>query len=615
MKSFLKSFFASYFGSCLGIASLAVFPILLLVIITVSFSDSTSRNSCPLQERTFLVIDISRGFSDHPTFSAYNRNDTIFSQGYGAYGLLDTLLAVSEAKKDSNICGIFLTGAACRAGAPTLEELRKSLIDFRKSGKPVFAYLPSPTLGDYFLASAASKVWMHPFAELPLNGLSSESIYFKKALEKLGVGIQIVKVGKFKAAVESLIADTMSEEDRRQREAVIRSQWDKIVAELVSSRKVTSEKLNAIARDIGFLDAREALDQKLIDASTYKDEAIRLLCESGDFDFSLGSFRQINLADYIEQKGIAVVPEFNALPENVGKQIAVVYAEGEIVDGYGDVDTVGGSRLAEMIRELRGNSDVLAIVLRVNSPGGSVFASEEIRRELELTAQGIPLVVSMGDVAASGGYWIATPAQKIFADATTITGSIGVFGVLPNFKSLGEKIGISTASVSTSEFAELGTVSRPQTPKELAVFQKSVNKIYDRFTLLVAESRKLPQTRVKEIAEGRIWDGQTAKQLSLVDEIGGLSAAINYAKKLVDVPNPKLCQYPGAVNPYQQLAEAFAAPEDAPVIFSGKTFGEKHSPTGMLSREFMELWKKVRVLNDPNCIYARLPWDFPTHTR
>ena len=303
------------------------------------------------------------------------------------------------------------------------------------------------------------------------------------------------------------------------------------------------------------------------------------------------------------------------MPEDVENQIAVVYAEGEIVDGYGAIDNVGGERLAEMLRDLRSNPNVLAIVLRVNSPGGSVFASEQIRRELELAARDLPVVVSMGDVAASGGYWISTPAQRIFADSTTVTGSIGVFGVLPNLEALGNKIGVSTAGITSAPFAELGTMRRPQTPQELAVFQKSVDKIYERFTLLVAQSRKLPQARVKELAEGRIWDGKAAKQHALVDEIGGLAAAINYTRKLLDVPNTQLRQYPGAVNPYQQLADAIAAPENAPFIFAARAFGEKNSPTGTLSRELKALWRNLRALNDPNCIYARLPWDFTTETR
>lgn len=616
MKSFLKSFFASYLGSCFGIVSLALFPFVIFgLIVFAVISEKTSGKTQPLLHQTFLVVDISRGFSDQPTFSAYNRNDTILSQGYGAYGLLDTLLAVAEAKNDPKICGIFLTGTSCYAGMSTLEELRESLIDFRKSEKPVYAYLPTPMLSDYFLATTASKIWIHPFAELPFNGLASEGLYFKKALEKIGVGIQIVKVGKFKAAVEPLISDAMSEEDRRQREAIIYEQWNKIVGDVARSRKIAPEKLSALAEQQGFLSSESAVGQKLVDGIAYKDETIAELARVGQFDILLGSFRQIDLADYIEQKGISVTPEFNAMPEDAENQIAVVYAEGEIVDGYGDVDNVGGERLAETIRELRLNANVLAIVLRVNSPGGSVFASEQIRRELELAAQSVPVIVSMGDVAASGGYWIATPARKIFAEATTITGSIGVFGVLPNLKNLGDKIGVSAESVVTSGLAELGTISRPQTPRELAVFQKTVDRVYDRFTLLVAQSRKLPQARVKEIAEGRIWSGTAAKQLGLTDEIGGLSDAINYAKQLIQVPNPQLRQYPGAVNPYQQLAEQFSAPQNAPFAFVSRGFGEKNSPAGTLSREFKELWKKLRALNDPNCVYARLPWDFPNNKR
>lgn len=616
MKSFLKSFFASYLGSCLGIATLAIFPVLILcVIVSLAIFETASRKSVPVQKGTFLVIDISRGFSDHPTFSAYNRNDTVLLQGRGSYGLLDTLLAVSEAKNDSNISGILLSGTACYAGIPTLEELRKSLTDFRKSGKPVFAYLPTPTLNDYFLASAASKVWIHPLSELPLNGLCSEGIYLKKALEKIGIGIQIVKVGKFKTAVEPLVAETMSAEDRSQREAILHTQWNKIIEGIARSRNLSPERINEISRREGLIDAPTAIAQHFVDASCYKDEMIDLVTSAGDFDCLVGSFRQIDLADYLEQTKIVSTPELNAAPENLENQIAVVYAEGEIVDGYGDISEVGGERLAEIIRGLRGDGNVRAIVLRVNSPGGSVFASEQIRRELKLAAQNIPVVVSMGDVAASGGYWISTPAQRIFVDDTTITGSIGVFGVLPNFESLGNKIGISTASVTNTELAELGTLRRPQTPRELAVFQKSVDKIYERFTTLVAESRKLPQEKVKAIAEGRVWDGLAAKRLGLADEIGGLSAAINYTRKILNLPHVNLQQYPGPVNPYQEIADAITDSGSTPVILANQMLGIKNSPAGTLSREFTELWKKLRALNDPNCVYARLPWDFPTDDR
>lgn len=615
MKSFLKSFFASYFGSCLGIASLAFLPILIFIVITfVTISEVAPAKPSPLSEKTFLVIDISRGFSDQPTFSAYNRNDSIFSQGQGSYGLLDTLLAVSKAEEDSKICGILLTGTDCCAGLPQLEELRKSLIRFQSSGKPVFAYLPSPTLSDYFLASAAHEIWVHPLSEIPLNGLSSDGIYIKQALEKIGIGIQVVKVGKFKAAVEPLVSESMSEEDRNQRAAILMRQWNKIIDEIARSRKLNASALNQFSAEKGLVPAREALEQKLVDKLYYKDEMLRDVCKAGAVDPDTASFRQIDLSDYIKQKSIAVIPAINDFPEDPENQIAVVYVEGEIVDGYGEIDNAGGERLAETIRGLRSNPYVLAVVLRVNSPGGSVFASEQIRRELELASHSVPVVVSMGHVAASGGYWISTPAKRIFADETTITGSIGVFGILPNLQNLGEKIGISTASVVTSQFAELGTLRRPQTPRELAVFQKSVDDIYEHFTGLVTKSRNLPSDYVKKIAEGRIWDGFTAKRLGLADEIGGLAEAINYTKELIGVPDANLCQYPAPVNPYQPLVDAISTPENLPVIFSGIQAG-KNSPAGKLSREMAEFWKKLRALNDPNCIYARLPWDFSTQSR
>lgn len=613
MKSFLKTFFASYFGTCFAIASIAALPVLLIgfVVINGLAEFGTQKKVTAPDEKTFLVIDISRGFSDHPTFSAYNNTSHLLAQGIGSYGLWDTTTAIAEAKEDPNICGIFLSGTACSAGLATLEELHQALKNFKTSGKPVFAYLPSPTLADYFLATAADKIWMHPLADIPLNGLASEGVYFKDALEKLGIGIQIVKVGKFKAAVEPLIADKMSEEDRLQRQALIQASWKKIIETVAASRKISSAQLNANAGKIGIYDADAALKNRLVDAAQYTDEVIESLCRAGTHDALLNSFRQIDLADYIESQGIARVPEFNESPMFFDEsQIAVVYAEGEIVDGYGEINTVGGERLAAIIREIRNDGSVRALVLRVNSPGGSVFASEQIRRELELVAQKIPLVVSMGDVAASGGYWIATPAQKIFADATTVTGSIGVFGVLPNLEKLGNTLGVSTESVANSALAELGTLRRPQTPQELSVFQNSVDKIYGKFIRLVAQSRKQPADAIAKIAEGRVWSGEAALKLGLVDEIGGLSQAIQYARERSGAPESVIRQYPDAVNPYQEFVDILNAPETAPFAFFNASLKGKNSPAGTLSENARSLWEKLKALNDPNGLYARLPWDF-----
>lgn len=613
MKSFLKTFFAGYFGSCFGVATLALFPLFILfALIAGSLSEfGNVKKDTPILPETFLVVDISRGFSDHPTFSAYNRNDTVFSQGRGAYGLLDSVRALELAANDPDICGVFLTGNACGAGLPTLEEFHRALKHFRQSGKPVFAYLTSPTSADYFLASAASEIWLHPLAEIPLNGLSSVGIYFKDALQKIGIGIQIVKVGKFKSAVEPLIAQTMSAEDRRQREALVQTTWSQMLATISDERKIAKEKLAASAGTVGVYDAATAEREKLVDATRYTDEVIAELSRAGTLDYDLNSFRQIDLSDYIEAREIAIVPELNTVPaSDESAQIAVVYAEGEIVDGYGEIDSVGGERLSMMLRELRRNQSVVALVLRVNSPGGSVFASEQIRRELELIAKNIPVVVSMGDVAASGGYWISTPAQKIFAEAATVTGSIGVFGIIPNLEQLGTNLGISSAAVATSPLADLGTMRRPQTPQELAIFQKSVDGVYDRFLGLVAASRKQTREQIAAVAEGRVWSGNAALRLGLVDEIGGLGDAIAYAKKQAGLPDASVRQYPDAVNPYQELIDLFNAPENVPFAFFNAQKRGGNSPANTLSRNFIEFWKTLRSLNDPNCLYARLPWEF-----
>ncbi|MGN0835618.1 MAG: signal peptide peptidase SppA [Candidatus Spyradosoma sp.] len=629
MKSFLKTFLASWFGSCFGVLAVAALPLLIFAALAASLASGAGSwkfgggdGKKPLLPNTFLVVDVSRGFTDHPTFSARNRGGSLLPREGGAYGLLDSLTALARAAEDERIRGVLLTGSDCAAGAATLFELQRALVAFRRSGKPVYAYLPSPTTSDYFLAAAADEIWTHPLAEIPLNGLASGGIYFRSALEKLGVGVQIVKVGTFKSAVEPLISDSMSAADREQRARLVENRWNALLASLSLLRKVPAEKLAAGADAVGLYDVPAARELGLSDAAKYADEVIAALREKGAPDDELNSFRQIDLCDYMRRCGVSVVPEVNmSANDDAGDHVAVIYAEGEIVDGYGTPDEVGGERLAALIREIRANDSVRAAVLRVNSPGGSVFASEQIRRELELLAREVPLVVSMGDVAASGGYWISAPAKKIFAGPTTVTGSIGVFGVIPNFEDLGKKIGVSTESVVTSKLAELGTARRPHTPQELAVFQSSVDKTYERFVSLVAESRGLPRERVKEIAEGRVWDGVTAHELKLADEIGGLADAIAAAKELAGDAELEVRQYPGNVNPLQDLADLLSSAEDdggAPFASALAAFaarGRDASPAGTLSREFAAAWKHLRALNDPNCLYARLPWDFREDAR
>lgn len=619
MKSFFKTFFASFFGSCVGIVILCLVPVIAIFsvigIVSSSLSEKfatsfqTAEHMPELEENTFLVIDITRGFSDHPTFSTYNQTVLGFGNGKGCFGLLDTLRAIDDAKNNPKICGIFLTGSDCQAGYATIREIHQVLANFKSSEKPIIAYLPTPTLKDYFLAVPADKIWVHPLADIQINGLASTGVYFKDALEKAGIGIQITKVGKFKSAVEPLISGTMSEEDRLQRKMLLNANWQQIAIDIAKNRKIN------LPVDKSIFSAEEAVAAKLIDATKYTDEVIDELCEiSGEMDTSLNSFRQITLEDYLLKQNIVQVPQLNMPISDSGNDaIAVLYAEGEIVDGQGETQEIGGERLAKMIREIREDDTIKALILRVNSPGGSVFGSEQIRRELELFSMIKPLVVSMGDVAASGGYWISTPAEKIFINEMTLSGSIGVFGVLVNLENLGKKLGIASEAVTTNALAEISTIRRPKTEQELAVIQTTVDAIYEKFIALVCESRNIDAEKMPAIAEGRVWAGTQAKSLKLADDFGGLREAVSYLRKELndDSATLRLREYPQAANRFQGMFDLFKTPESAPFAnLLASTPARDKSAVGTLEALFSSAWKKLRALNDPKNIYARLPWEF-----
>lgn len=642
MNAFLKQLIASFFGSCFSILALSVliFAGISGVIGIVMFSVSTMVESqlyggktvkSP-EEQTMLVIDLSRGFSDAPTFSQANSSG-ILSQTSGAYGLLDTLRALEAATFDESVCGVLLLGGNVSGthGFATAAELRDALVRFRgESRKPVFAYLPTPGYKDYLLATAADEIWIHPLAELPLMGLSSTGLYFKTALENLGIGVQITRVGTHKSAVEPLISDNMSAEDKEQRSRIIGGLWKLTMQQIFASRSNESdseETRNLLAGNLidaietqGYVPAPIALEKKFVDAVYYEDEMLERVKTVAGVDNRTHSFRQIALDDYLRTQGISVEPPLileaiSSAPapgEMFPPRLAVVYAEGEIVDGYGAVNEVGGAWYSRALRELRNDDSVKAVVLRINSPGGSVFASEQIRREAELLAQKKPLVVSMGDVAASGGYWISTPAKKIFAKPATITGSIGVFGVLFNFENLGKKIGVSSDAVLTAPLAELNSVRRPKTPQEMSVFQKTTERIYADFLNLVAQARGISVEEANALGQGQVWSGVSAKQNKLIDDFGGLAEAIAFAKKEAELGDDiEIISVPGEVHRFQELLDRLSdAP--VPVADAGTELALVGNNPALRSvlKNLQRVARQLRAFNDPNHIYARLPFDF-----
>ncbi|PLZ33111.1 signal peptide peptidase SppA, partial [Fischerella thermalis WC558] len=411
-------------------------------------------------------------------------------------------------------------------------------------------------------------------------------------------------VGKFKGAVEPFVLDKLSPENRQQTQKLLDDVWTEWRNAVGYSRKITPAKLQAIADNQAFLQAEQAKSNGLVDKLGYFDQVVADLKQLTDSDKDDKTFRQISLSEYAQVPGQSLSTERNSK-----NKIAVVYAEGEIVDGQGSDGEIGGDSFARIFRKLRQEEDVKAIVLRINSPGGSATAAEVMQREVRLTREKKPVVVSMGDVAASGGYWIASDSNRIFAEPNTITGSIGVFGLLFNAQELANNNGITWDTVKTGRYADSQTLSRPKTPEELAIYQRSVNKIYNIFLDKVAQGRNIPEAKVAEIAQGRVWSGTAAKNIGLVDEIGGLDAAITYAAAQAKLGNDwKLEEYPK----YGTLEERILGkvPEQTKAVLNLDE--QKLQLPDPLAGELRKLKAELATLkkmNDPQGVYARLPFN------
>lgn len=414
--------------------------------------------------------------------------------------------------------------------------------------------------------------------------------------KKIGVGVQVTRVGKYKSAVEPFLLEKRSPESRRQTQALLGDVWGEFLVAVGKDRKLTPTQLQNLADNQAVLEAENAVQQKLATKVAYEDEMISQLQQLGEKDEE--SFRQVTLKSY------AKVADQELERERQSKnKIAVIYAEGEIVDGEGDGDQVGGDRFAQQLREIQQDDDVKAVVIRVNSPGGSVVGSEVIQREVIQTRKKKPVVVSMGGVAASGGYWISTFSDRIFAQPNTITGSIGVFGLRPNVQKLANDNGVTWDVVKTGRYADISSITRPRTAPELAIFQKSVDRIYDRFITKVAESRKLPKAKVAEVAQGRVWSGKQALAIGLVDQMGGLQDAIQDAAQRAKLGDDwKLTEYPQPRGLTEELLNNL----------SSASFQKNKSKNSIFNElgKFQAEFSVLSGMNDPSEIYARLPFNF-----
>lgn len=609
MRNFIKQTFTSVLGTLLGL--LIFFGLgttgLLLFLIGVA-----SRDTAPqVKDKSVLVYDLSLKITDAKLRSGASTivQEALSNEDKNTVTLRTVLDTLEKARRDKRIVGIYLDGSKSAGtddtGFATLKEVRTALEKFRATGKPIFAYNMNWGEREYYLSSVANNIVLNPLGALEINGLSAEPLFLAGALDKYGVGVQVVRVGKFKSAVEPFLLTKLSSENREQTQRLLGDVWGEWRTSVGKSRKLSSQQLQAIADNQAQLLADEARQSGLVDKVAYFDQVLSQLKKLTGDDKEDKTFRQISLNDYAEVSGKSLGVERNSK-----NQIAVVYAEGEIVDGQGSASQVGGDRFAQAFRKFRQDDDVKAVVLRVNSPGGSATASEVIQREVRLTRQVKPVVVSMGDLAASGGYWIVTDANRIFAEPNTITGSIGVFGLLLNVQELANNNGITWDVVKTGRYADNETVSRPRSEQELALSQRSVNRIYNLFLSKVAQGRNLSAQKVAQIAQGRVWSGVAAKEIGLVDEIGGLDAAIQYAAKQAKLGNDwELQEYP-EVSTFTERLLGQLASDVKSVIGDRRTSAQL--PPDPVTAEFYKLRDELAILqamNDPLNIYARLPFN------
>lgn len=513
-------------------------------------------------------------------------------------GVTDILNAIEAAKTDDKIKGISILNNQSQLGLAQSKAVRDKLEEFKKSGKFVYAYANFFTQGEYYLNSVADQVYLNPMGEVDFKGLSAEILYMKDLQEKTGVKMEVIRHGKYKSAVEPFLTQEMSPENREQMTVLLNSVWSTIVSDIAKSRKLTVVQLNAIANSLGARTPELALANKLIDKVAYEDEyhdAIRAklkLDKKEKYDF-------VSITDYAK-KAASTVEDYSK-----NDIIAIIYAQGEIMDGEGDVNIIGEGSINRSLKEAREDDDVKAIVLRVDSPGGNALTSELIWREIEITKKVKPVVVSMGNYAASGGYYIAANADRIFAEPNTITGSIGVFGMLPNMNQLGKNIGINAEQVKTHDNASGYSVFEPIDENFKGYVLESIERIYATFLKRVADGRKMTTAQVDAIGQGRVWTGVDAHKLGLVDEIGGLDAAIKYAAKLGKTSSYRTENYPEYEKSFDDLLANFTGM----AMFKTKEQLLKEQ----LGEEGFQMLEQIKRVKSRKGIQAMMPYEIEIH--
>jgi len=589
MKNFLKYTLATITG-------IIIASILFFVVILASFSAIVSSGNKPvaISNNSILVLKAGVPIPDRGDQNPFSGVDLLNMTFAPVPGLNDILHNIEKASGDSKIKGILIENGLLPSGWATTEEIRNALLKFREGGKFVISYSDYILTQEcYYLATAADKIYINPGSMVEFKGLSSEVMFYKKALEKIGVEVQVTRHGKFKGAVEPFILDKLSEENKTQIKDYAGSLWNQVISDISKSRDIPADKLNLIADNIDGNLAPKALETKLVDGLLYRDvliDTLKVLSGiSKDKDLNL-----VSMNKYIK------VPETKMM-YSVKNKIAVVYASGTIVTGKGNDNNIGGNYYADIIRKVRRDTSVKAIVLRVDSPGGSAIASDIMWRELDLAAKVKPVVISMGNYAASGGYYISAPGTKIYADPMTISGSIGVFGLIPNAgKLLEEKLGLTTEIVKTNKNSDFPSIYRPMNSYEKELMQMSIEKIYSDFVARVASGRRMSAASVDSIGQGRVWSGTSALRIGLIDEIGGLKDAINGAAKLAGVESYSIRELPVLEDPYTKILSQLSG--ELRISILKNELGES-----------VKYYKMFQEIKDMSGIQARLPYFIDIH--
>lgn len=592
MRQFLKFMFASMLGTLLiGVVLIVLF---IGMLAAAAAGLGSKGKPAKIKDGTVLQLTLDNELVDRGDDEQMDFDFGPF-QGESKTGLNQVLAALDQAKSDEKIEGIFLDLTSVNSGFATLREIRNKIMEFKKeSGKPVVAWAEFYTQGSYYLATAADQVYLQPKGMLDYRGLHSEYMFLKGLFEKLDIDMQFIRGSnnKFKSFGEVYTEEQMSPANRAQIELILHGLWADHRAAVSEKTGLSANELDTIANTFAAKDDEAARDLKLVDALMYRDELLADIKERMSLDkekdiafVSLGKY--LRTAEEKKEEGDAKT------------KLAVIYAEGGISSGDGD-DGIGSTSLSATIREAREDSAVKAIVLRVNSPGGSGLASEVIWREVKLAAEAKPVVVSMGDVAASGGYYISCPATKIYAEPTTITGSIGVFGLIPNMQGFFKnKLGITFDGAKTHEYADMMTVSRPLTETERRMMQQWVDDFYDGFVERVAEGRKLTTAQVDSIGQGRVWTGTDAKERGLVDELGGLEDAIRAAATLAGISDYRKVELPEQEDFLQKLLKDLNTETKAWV--AREYLGE--------DAKLLKEYQRAREAKEQTGIVARMPYD------